>query len=191
VPTPVMLFESSMMTPLFWMSLPVVESNLTTALSVAPAGPTTSPVPPAVADNVWEAWSYERLVPMVINLVALSVSSQARRLLALGSVRLAPVPPLAKANWPVTVELPRAMVNPEPVAPPVNVPTLVRDELTTVEWRVVLVRVLASAVTVMLPVPSKLVPLMVLGVARAVAVEALPVRAPMKVTAVKASVVAL
>ena len=58
----------------------------------------------------------------------------------------------------------------------VKVPTLVSEEATTVDLRVVFVRVLASAVTVMFAVPSKLVPLIVRAVASAVAVEALPVR---------------
>ena len=42
--TPVMLLLSSMITPEFCISLPVVKLNLATALSVALEGPTTSPV---------------------------------------------------------------------------------------------------------------------------------------------------
>jgi len=42
VPTPVTLLESSIKIPLFWISLPVVVSKRTMALSVARDGPTTS-----------------------------------------------------------------------------------------------------------------------------------------------------
>lgn len=41
--------QSAIVIPLFWMSLPVVESYRAIALSVELAGHTTSPVPPAVA----------------------------------------------------------------------------------------------------------------------------------------------
>ena len=47
-----MLPVSSSVSVEFWINLPVVVSNLVIALSVADAGPTTSPVPPAVAFNV-------------------------------------------------------------------------------------------------------------------------------------------
>ena len=60
----------------------------------------------------------------------------------------------------------------------VKVPTLVNEEDTTVALRVVPVKVPASAVIVMLAVPSKEVPFMVLAVCNAVAVDALPVKAP-------------
>jgi Rieske Fe-S protein len=61
-----------------------------------------------------------------------------------------------------------------------SVPTEVKDEAVTVPARVVPVKVPASAVAVMLisPVPSKETPLIVLGVASAVAVPALPVTLP-------------
>ena len=56
--TPVMVPASSKITVLFWISLPVVWSKRVMALSVADAGPTTSPVPPpppaVVHDNVPE-----------------------------------------------------------------------------------------------------------------------------------------
>jgi hypothetical protein len=67
-----------------------------------------------------------------------------------------------------------------PIVRPVRVPTLVRDDAVTPEFRVFPVRVPAAAVTVMLAEPSNEVPLIVLAVARVVAVDALPVRAPTK-----------
>ena len=75
-------------------------------------------------------------------------------------------------------------------------PRLVREDAVTVALSVEPVSVPAAAVTVILPVPSKLVPLIVRGVLNAaayvavvalvaeVAVEALPVRAPTNVVAV-------
>jgi hypothetical protein len=57
---------------------------------------------------------------------------------------------------------------------PDNVPTLVREDETTVDFKVVPVKVLASAVTVIGALPSKLTPLIALGVARVLAVAALP-----------------
>jgi hypothetical protein len=62
--------------------------------------------------------------------------------------------------------------------PDVNVETLVNDELITVEFNVVPVSVPAAAVTVMFAVPSKETPFIVRAVCKAVAVEALPVNAP-------------
>ena len=53
-----------------------------------------------------------------------------------------------------------------------SVPTVVKDEVTTVDFRMVLERVLASAVTVIAAEPSKLTPLIALGV---VSVAAEPV----------------
>ena len=44
-PDVVMLFESSIVTPEFCIDLPVDKLNLTIALSVEDAGPTTSPAP--------------------------------------------------------------------------------------------------------------------------------------------------
>ena len=64
------------------------------------------------------------------------------------------------------------------VVRPVNVPTDVNEELTTVELRVVPVKVPAADVIVIGAVPSKLTPLIARGVAREVAVDALPVVDP-------------
>jgi hypothetical protein len=71
-----------------------------------------------------------------------------------------------------------------PIVRPVRVPTLVRDDAVTPEFRVEPVRVLAAAVTVISAEPLNDVPLIVLAVARVVAVDALPVRAPTKVVEV-------
>ena len=64
----------------------------------------------------------------------------------------------------------------------VRVPTEVKDEVTTPGASIVPVREFASAmaeaVMLMLEVPSKATPLIVLGIARAVAVPALPVTLP-------------
>ena len=67
----------------------------------------------------------------------------------------------------VTVKLPK-------------VPTEVKDEESTFEAKVAPVKVVASATAVMviLPVPSNGTPLMFLAVANAVAVLAFPVKAP-------------
>jgi hypothetical protein len=62
-----------------------------------------------------------------------------------------------------------------------RVPTEVRDEAVTPELSVEPVRVPAAAVTVIAAEPSKFTPLIARGVARAVAVEALPVSAPTNV----------
>jgi len=61
-----------------------------------------------------------------------------------------------------------------------NVPpaALVKLELTTLPAKVVPVKVPAAAGTVMFAEPSKLTPLIVLGVASVVAVPALPVTLP-------------
>lgn len=59
-----------------------------------------------------------------------------------------PVPPLATGTVPVSVAVPKATVNPAPVAPPVNVPTEVRDEARTFEARVAPVSVPAAAAMV-------------------------------------------
>jgi hypothetical protein len=63
---------------------------------------------------------------------------------------------------------------------PVRVPTLVSDDAVTPEARVLPERVPAAAVTVMSAEPLKATPLMFREVARVVAVDALPVRAPTK-----------
>ena len=64
----------------------------------------------------------------------------------------------------------------------VRVPTEVKDEESTLAARVAPVKVpasaMAEAVMLMLEVPSKATPLIVLGIARAVAVAALPVTLP-------------
>ena len=66
-------------------------------------------------------------------------------------------------------------------APVARVPIDVSDEAVTPELRVLPVRVPAAAVTVMLAVPSKEVPLIVRAFWRAVAVPALPETAPVMV----------
>ncbi len=73
-----------------------------------------------------------------------------------------PVPPLVPVNKPVMVEVPRATVNPAPVDPPVSVPTEVREDVTTVEFKVVPVSVPAAAVTVADPPSDIDVPLTVI-----------------------------
>jgi hypothetical protein len=64
----------------------------------------------------------------------------------------------------------------------VRVPTEVKDEESTLAASVLPVKVpasaMAEAVMLMLDVPSKATPLIVLGVAKAVAVAALPVTLP-------------
>jgi hypothetical protein len=85
---------------------------------------------------------------------------------------------------PLTVRFPPTVTSPE-VDNEERVPTLVRDELTTVELRVVPVRVPAAAVIVIAAEPSKLTPLMARGVAKVVAVVALPDNAAVIVPALK------
>lgn len=58
------------------------------------------------------------------------------------------------------------------------VPTEVNDEVTIVDLREVPVKVDPAAVIVIALLPSKLVPLIALGVAKVVAVVALPDKAP-------------
>jgi hypothetical protein len=65
-----------------------------------------------------------------------------------------------------------------------SVPNEVREDAVTPEASVDPVRVPAAAVTVMAAEPSKFTPFIALAVARVVAVEAFPVRAPVKVDAV-------
>lgn len=75
-----------------------------------------------------------------------------------------------------------------------KVPVDVRELAVTLEAKVVPVRVLAAAVTVMSALPLKETPLMSLGVVRVaadVAVVALPVKAPTKVVVVKVLVLGL
>jgi hypothetical protein len=99
------------------------------------------------------------------------------------------VPPAVKVSAPVPVIEPvEVPVPPLPTAiavpfqtPEVIVPTLVKLEVTTVDFNVVPVKVLASAVTVIAAEPSKFTPLIARGVVKVaalVAVEALPVSAP-------------
>src|SRR6185436_6930227 len=64
------------------------------------------------------------------------------------------------------------------IVPNVPAATLFSDEATTFVASVVPVKVDAAAGTVILAVPSKLIPLMLRGVAKAVAVPALPVIPP-------------
>ena len=94
-----------------------------------------------------------------------------------------------RSNAPVPVERMPKDVSASAVPPLISgvvktglarVPTLVNEEDTTVALRVVPLKVPAAAVTVMLPVPSKEVPFMVLAVCNAIAVLALPVKAPIK-----------
>ena len=90
---------------------------------------------------------------------------------------IAPVPPLPTATVPVTlaavpVTLPDiALVTVKSV----KVPTDVKDELTTVLFKVVPDNVPASAITVIFAEPSKSVPLIVFDVTNLVAVAAFPV----------------
>lgn len=72
-----------------------------------------------------------------------------------------------------------------------KLPTLVKEDAVTPELSVAPVKVPAAAVTVIFPVPSKLTPLMVLGVWSAVAVVAFPERAPENVVADKTPVLGL
>ena len=107
--------------------------------------------------------------------------------LAKGAV-VAPVPPFAIATVPVT--FPAVVAVPAfPVTLPViglvtvkfaKVPTEVSEEERTFEASVAPVKVVASATAVMviLPVPSNGTPLMFLAVASLVAVAALPVTLP-------------
>jgi hypothetical protein len=117
-----------------------------------------------------------RVVPVkvaasdVAVMLILEVPSKATPLIVLGvarAVAVAALPVTLPEIGAVTVRLP-------------SVPTEVREEVTTVGLRVVPVKVAASDVAVMLilDVPSKATPLIVLGVARAVAVAALPVTLP-------------
>jgi hypothetical protein len=70
-----------------------------------------------------------------------------------------------------------------PIVRLVRVPTLVSDEAVTPEFRVLPLRVPAAAVTVISAEPLKETPLMLRAVCRVVAVEALPVKAPVNVVA--------
>jgi hypothetical protein len=78
-----------------------------------------------------------------------------------------PVPPY----WP-------EITDPFQVPVPI-VPTEVKDDPVTVAFKVDPVNVPAAAGTVTSEVPSKLTPLINLGVSNAVAVDALPTNAPM------------
>ena len=78
-----------------------------------------------------------------------------------------PVPEVLMLVVPVTVK-------------PERVPREVKEEVTTVALRVVPVKVPAAAVTVISADPLNDTPLMFLAVCRVVAVEALPVRGPVK-----------
>ena len=78
---------------------------------------------------------------------------------------------------PPTFNVPDIVLFPLTVNP-VNVPTLVKLLLITEEFNVSEVNVLAEAVMVIGAVPSKVMPLIVLPVANAVAVPALPETLP-------------
>jgi hypothetical protein len=114
-----------------------------------------------------------KLVPLIARGVARAVAVDAL------PVR-APVKVVA-AIEPVPVMLLVPIARVPPIVRPARVPTEVRDEAVTPEFRVEPVSVPAAAVTVIAAEPSKLVPLIARGVARVVAVEAFPVRAPTKV----------
>lgn len=92
--------------------------------------------------------------------------------------------------WAEVSMLPLSWRLPEMVAE-FKVPTLVSEDAVTLPARVVPVKVPAAAVTVMSAVPLKLTPLMSLAFCKAVAVEALPVRAPANVVVVKVLVLGL
>ena len=77
--------------------------------------------------------------PMDANPVMLSSS--------VPEAELPAVPPFATPSWPVIVLLPSASVKPDPVAPPVNVPVLVKDDASTLEASVAPVSVPAGATT--------------------------------------------
>jgi hypothetical protein len=103
-------------------------------------------------------------------ILILEVPSKATPLIVLGvasAVAVAALPVTLPEIGAVTVRLP-------------SVPTEVKDEAVTVGLSVVPASVLASAEAVMLilEVPSKETPLIVLGLASAVAVAALPVTLP-------------
>ena len=85
---------------------------------------------------------------------------------------------------PVPVMLFEPIARAPPIVKPVKVPTLVRDEAVTPEFRVAPERVPAAAVTVISAEPLNDTPLILRAVARVVAVEALPVKAPTKVVEV-------
>ena len=100
---------------------------------------------------------------------------------------VAPVPPFSIATIPVTLV---AVPDTLPVIvfvtfKFVNVPTEVKDELTTVEFKEVPDKVPAAAVTVISVEPSNATPLMFFVAANLVAVDALPVKAAVIVPALK------
>jgi hypothetical protein len=155
------------------------------ALVAVPALPVTLPeigavtvrlpsVPTEVKDE--ETTFAASVVPVKVPAAAvavmfiLEVPSKETPLIVLGVASAVAVPALP-VTLPeigaVTVRLP-------------SIPTEVKDEETTFAASVVPVKVAASAVavTLILDVPSKATPLMVLGLARAVAVAALPVTLP-------------
>ncbi len=81
------------------------------------------------------------------------------------------IPTLASIGFPTEIPVEN---KPVPATRVVIVPKLVREDAVTPAARVEPVRVDAAAVTVILALPSKEVPLMVLGVCKAVAVPAFP-----------------
>ena len=64
---------------------------------------------------------------------------------------VAPVPPWLTGAVPVSVDVPSARVNPAPVAPPVRVPVLVRDDASTFDASVAPLNVPAGAITAFVP----------------------------------------
>jgi hypothetical protein len=156
---------------------PLIVLGVARAVAV-PALPVTLPeigavtvrllsVPTEVKDE--ESTFAASVVPVKVPLM-LEVPSKATPLIVLGvakAVAVAALPVTLPEIGAVTVRL-------------LSVPTEVNEEVTTVGLRVVPVKVPASDVAVMLilEVPSKETPLIVLGVAKAVAVAALPVTLP-------------
>lgn len=102
-----------------------------------------------------------------------------------------PVPPLLMVREPESAIVLVVKVSVPTTVPLTKFPTDVREEPVTPLARVVPVSVPAAAATVILLLPSKETPLMVLGVARVVAVLALPVSPPVKVVVVRVLVLGL
>jgi len=115
---------------------------------------------------------HETFVPSDVRYLPFAEDCDGSTAFAAPACVVAPVPPLF-----------RAIVVADHV-PVVTVPRAVKDEVTTEEFSVVEVRVLASAVTVISAEPSKATPLMFLVAANLVAVEALPVSPPTNVVEV-------
>jgi len=106
-------------------------------------------------------------VPDAILWMVVSVGAMVRMLLPESKVNVLVVEAMVRAPESVIVCEPKVSV---PTTVPVTkLPTDVSDELTTVEFRVVPVRVPAAAVTVMSALPLKETPLINLGVVKVAA----------------------